>query len=292
MDISIITPYYKGSEFLTQYINTLTLAINNIKNIFSYEVIIINDSPSENIVIDENIKKNLNIKIINNKSNQGIHQARINGLNKSNGKFILFLDQDDVILEDSLKILLDEIENFDVCIGNGFYEFKNNSERIFKNNMSGKFATKKIFYLYVKNFIISPGQCLIRKNAIPEKWSNKSLINNGADDYLLWLLMFEQKSKFKYVHKDVYIHKYTGENLSIQKEKMFNSNKELLDRLEQCNFSRKDLKKLKASINYKYFYKEHFIKETFKHIIVFFYNVAYKLIWSGCVVTDKKLKKG
>lgn len=292
MNISIITPYYKGSKFIKQYINILTLAINKIKEKFSYEIIMINDSPDEEIDIDNEVKKDLNIKIYNNSKNEGIHKSRINGIKQSTGDYILFLDQDDEITEDSLWILLNSIKDYDICIGNGYYEFKKHTEQIFNNKISGEISTKKLFYLYVKNFIVSPGQCLIRKNAIPKQWTQKTLTNNGADDYLLWLLMFNQHCKFKYVHKEVYIHKYTGENLSIQRDKMFNSNQELINILENYNYPKKDLTRLKASIEYKYYYKQHFIKQTLKHFIVFLYNLMYKIIWRGCIVTEKKLNEG
>lgn len=292
MDVSIITPYYKGRKYLKQYLKSLTISLKEIEGKFSYEVIIINDSPEEEVIIEEETKQKLNIKVVTNENNKGIHQSRINGIHNSSGKYILFLDQDDEITQNAIEIFLNSIGDYDVCIGNGDYELNDGKENIFKNYVSGNFSTKKLFYLYVKNFIISPGQCLIKRTAIPKEWMNKVLTNNGADDFLLWLLMFNQNKKFVYVHKKVYIHKYTGENLSIQRDKMFESNKQLLSRLEECNYSRKDLARLTASIEYKYYYKEHFIKETLKHFNVFLYNIAYKLVWRGCIVTEKKIVKG
>ena len=42
-------------------------------------------------------------------------------------------------------------------------------------------------YLKVGTQIISPGQCLIKKKAIPEFWKTNLVRVNGADDYYLWL---------------------------------------------------------------------------------------------------------
>lgn len=290
MDITIITPYYKGKKYLKKYLKIIEGALTKINNKFSYEVLIINDSPDENVEIDKDIIKKINISIINNKKNEGIHKSRINGINNSKGEYILFLDQDDEITGESLEILLNSIGEYDVCVGNGIYEFENGGALIFKNNISGKFSTKKIFYLYIKDFIVSPGHALIKRSSIPKEWLDNTLTKNGADDYLLWLLMFEHNCKFKYIHKLVYIHKFTGENVSISEDNMFMSKKQVLKILEKCDYNRKDLKRLTASINYKHYYKDHFIIETLKHLKIFIYNVIYKLVWRGLIV-EKNIPK-
>jgi hypothetical protein len=64
---------------------------------------------------------------------------------------------------------------------------------------------------------------LIKKDSIPEFWMTHYLKENGTDDYLLWLLMFEEKKRFEVNMTPLYIHRYTGENLSLNKEKMLSS---------------------------------------------------------------------
>ena len=69
-------------------------------------------------------------------------------------------------------------------------------------------------YLTVGTQIVSPGQCAIPRQAIPEFWCSHILKTNGADDYFLWLLLLGNGVKFSYVDLPLYTHAYTGENIS------------------------------------------------------------------------------
>lgn len=75
MKISIITPFYKGNKYMENYFKN----IKKIKEKNNIEIIIVNDSPEEKIIINEDISE-LKIKIIENEKNYGIHKARVIGL--------------------------------------------------------------------------------------------------------------------------------------------------------------------------------------------------------------------
>ena len=144
----------------------------------------------------------------------------------------------------------------------------------------------------VRDFIVSPGQCLIKKEAIPKEWKENTLKNNGTDDFLLWLLMFNNNSKVTINFECIYKHKYTGENLSLEKDNMYKSQLELLDVLAKKNtYNKKDLKKLERTIKYKHNYKTNFVKETLKNIDIFWYNIIYKIKWKGYTLPNGKNKE-
>ena len=73
-----------------------------------YEIILINDGTLDNSFskIDDLIKSHNNIKIIE-QSNKGLSAARNIGLARAVGDYILFIDSDDLLIENSLKRLLD-----------------------------------------------------------------------------------------------------------------------------------------------------------------------------------------
>lgn len=289
MKISIITPIYNGNKYLNNYLKMIKQAISKISEI---EVIWVNDSPNIPIEYDKNLAKDVNVQIIENKENSGIHKSRVNGLKQAKGKYILFLDQDDEITEDALLSQYNKIQGHDLVIGNGYFEDKNGSHKIFENEYSLKFATKKKPYILVRDFIVSPGQCLIKKEAIPKEWQEDILKNNGTDDFLLWLLMFNNNSKITINFECIYKHKYTGENLSLEKDNMYKSQLELLDILAKNNtYNKKDLKKLERTIKYKHNYKTNFVKETLKNIDIFWYNIIYKIKWKGYTLPNGKNKE-
>lgn len=72
-----------------------------------YEVILVNDGTKDNsfYVIDNLIKAHDNIIVIE-QENQGLSAARNTGLTKASGEYVLFLDSDDLLVNDTLSLLL------------------------------------------------------------------------------------------------------------------------------------------------------------------------------------------
>ena len=89
--VSIIIPVYNVEKYLSQCLESL---INQTYS--NLELIIINDgSPdSSHLIIDEFVKKDLRIKVVNQK-NSGLSLARNAGVKYSTGEFIMFVDSDD-----------------------------------------------------------------------------------------------------------------------------------------------------------------------------------------------------
>lgn len=281
MNISIITPIYNGNKYLNKYLKNVSQACKNLKDV---EVIWVNDSPNIKIEYDKNLIKNFTFRIVNNDNNVGIHKSRCKGIKEAKGKYILFLDQDDEISQNALETQHDRIIkcNADMIIGNGIFEEQDKKEKIFANKFSQDFASKKNPYILARNFIISPGQCLIKKESIPKYWLTHIQQDNGADDYLLWLLMFNDGAKIVCNYDVVYTHKFTGENVSSDMHKMFKSQLELIKILKNnSEYNKKDMQLLERAIMYKHNYKKHFFKETLKNLDIFVYNVWYRLVWRG-----------
>lgn len=93
--VSVVIPFYSGVDWLIEAINSALE--QTYKNL---EVLVINDGSKENL---EKVKKKFKttIRIIN-KENGGPASARNLGIEKSNGKYIAFLDSDDTWYKDKL----------------------------------------------------------------------------------------------------------------------------------------------------------------------------------------------
>lgn len=87
-------------------------------------------------------------------------------------------------------------------------------------------------YAKSHNQIVSPGQCLIKKTAIPNEWLEYTTKNNGSDDLLLWVIMLSRGKKFVINKNPIYTHKYTGANLSDNIPEMRKSSLEIAEYLE------------------------------------------------------------
>ncbi len=106
MDISIIIVNYNVYKDLLVCIENLKAALNG----FMYEIIVIdNNSTDRNI---ENITSLFPaIKLILNKNNSGFGYANNLGMKYSTGKYILLINPDIIVSEDSVKNLYNFMEN-------------------------------------------------------------------------------------------------------------------------------------------------------------------------------------
>lgn len=291
MELSVITPVYYGNKYLNRYMERMSQCAKYMNEIeVQMEVVLVNDSPDVPIVYDETKVKGFDVIVVNNSENSGIHASRVRGVNSCHGRYIVFLDQDDELSKKSLRSQYETIEKdiSDVVMANGILEADGKDNLIFSNKFSQWIASKKFAYVWLRDFIVSPGQCIIRKSSIPRDWKFRILENNGTDDYLLWLLMFENEITMTCNYEVVYKHVDTGENLSSNDDKMFESTKELLKVLDECKwFDKKTLKLIKRRIYYKRVdrsNKKLFIKESIKNIDILFVNVIYRIIWRGYLV--------
>lgn len=277
MDISVIIPYYKGEKYLDGLLDILDK--NNQHNRYKMEVIFVNDYPPEKLEIDG--KYHYDVIVINNKVNMGIHRTRVNGLNKARGKYILFLDQDDQISENYLLSQLDHINDADVCISNGIMESETEQHLIYKNKRSQNYVKKQIGFIKVRDLIVSPGQCLIKKKSIPTFWKENYLTVNCADDYMLFILMIDKKCKFAVNYDILYTHRYTGVNISNDIHQNYQSNMEMLDMIKN-ELKNIDINLLRRCIQYKYDMKLYGkIKPSINNFDLFIYNIIYQLLWKG-----------
>lgn len=235
MDISIITPVYKGQRYLDALLEMISKNVYLLKQAhpnIEVECIFVNDYPELPLKKISRELENLNIIFLENSRNEGIHQTRINGLNRASGKFIYFLDQDDEITDNCLLSQFDRIHDADVIISNGYRKFPDRNELLYSRNLALRLAKRERMYLYGTNMILSPGQCLIRKDAIPAQWKDNIMKVNGCDDMFLWLLMFQSGCKFNLNWDRLYYHTETEDNFSASSDNMTNSFEDMCDILE------------------------------------------------------------
>lgn len=127
MRLSIIVPIYN----VEQYIEECLDSIYN-QNLNNFEVLCIDDKGKDSSIqkVREYIKKNniKNLKIIEHSKNMGLSEARNTGINNAKGKYICFLDSDDMLEKGGINKLLKtaEEENLDIVEGKVIEVFETN----------------------------------------------------------------------------------------------------------------------------------------------------------------------
>ena len=227
--ISIIIPFYNGNKHLVKMKKVLDCNYESLRGIAELEVLFVNDSPWIEVEMQYLDDAEYAIKIIKHSQNAGIHQARVTGISNATGDYIMMLDQDDVIAKDALATLFNKIEEThrDCVIGNGVFQTPNGDKIILDNYGKTILAKDYHSYLAMGNLLSSPGQTLIRKDAIDPFWMEHIMKTNCADDLFLWCLLMKRKN-IAYCNKLVYLHINTGENFSLDKLNGLKSDNEVL----------------------------------------------------------------
>lgn len=112
MKLSIIIPVYKVEEYVE---NCLKSIVAQDIPTDDYEIIVINDgSPDKSKEIILNFQKNQPNLIFIDQENQGVSVARNRGLEIAKGKYIVFIDPDDTIVENSLPKIIERAFKDDI----------------------------------------------------------------------------------------------------------------------------------------------------------------------------------
>lgn len=109
MLISIILPVYNVSEFLPKCLDSILC--QDYKDL---EILCIDDASTDNSlnILEDYAKKDNRIRIIKNKYNTGVGEARNIGLKKAKGKYVHFVDPDDWLEKGLYSNLYKKIEEF------------------------------------------------------------------------------------------------------------------------------------------------------------------------------------
>lgn len=235
MDISVIVPLYKGEKYIPHILgmlneNIYTLEKHMMKK--ELEVIFYNDYPEEKIDRREYSElSDIEIRFCENSENLGIHETRKRGVLEAKGDYITFLDQDDELSKLYFLRQLECIGDADAVMCNGIYR---GNRVIYRDINQQRQAVFKDNYIRKGNIIVSPGQMLIKKTAIPDEWMEHILKENGSDDVLLWTLMLCQGKRFALNPHIDYVHKEDGKNTSLDFENMKRSAEELVETVNEA----------------------------------------------------------
>ena len=239
--VSIITPIYRGEKYILQLSNMISNCSIVSKDYADVEWIISNDDPDRPIG-ENTVAANVTVIVLQTDVNRGIQGARVKGLEKATGDYVLFLDQDDVIYPDWIKSQVLAIGDADVCVCDAMYFGKPMYGNDLKPSLRVCITEDYNINRYI-GFLV--GQALIKKSSIPKLWINRWLKTNCCDDYYLWLCMFAQNCKFVANPKLLFEHRKTGENQSDDRREWGASTHEMLHIIsEECIFDKERENKL------------------------------------------------
>lgn len=100
--VSVIIPVYNVEAYIAECLESIIS-----QTLQEIEIICINDSATDgsNIILESYAQKDHRIRVIQNTTNKGLSYSRNKGLSVAKGKYIYFIDSDDLLKKEALKEL-------------------------------------------------------------------------------------------------------------------------------------------------------------------------------------------
>lgn len=258
--VSVIIPIYNASDYLQRCL--VSILNQSYKNI---EIILINDGSTDNSVeICKKWEKDNNNIIFIDSLNKGVSEARNKGLEISKGDYICFIDSDDYIDKNYIKILLQTAlyENADIVECN-YKRVLENGNLIEKKDL--KEYCKTNTYDIIHDFLYG----LQFSNTVWNKIFKKDILNNvkfkpyaTSEDFNFLAHVYLNVKKKVNVNK--YLYYYVNHKSSV-------CNKDFSKKTLDVIYAREDV-----FFSYKYMNYNYYCQVIASRIIFFTINFYEK----------------
>lgn len=285
--ISIVIPTYNRAYTIKDTIQSCLE-----QNFNDFEILVCDDSSTDNTysVIKELEQKDSRIHYVKNTNGKGAQFARECGINNSKGQFIVFLDSDDLLTNNSLEnryTFFLQMSEVDMVYGDVICETIDgngniiSSSLVYYDNLNDLSLEKQKEYLLKELSLCSFGTIMVRKKSLQEK---KIILNKRLkawqDDDLVLSLVFKD-CVIKHCGKPVEIMRFNGDNISCSYSNKLQGLSEILNIYKQ---------KIISVLGYKYWilWKGRqlldylFVKEQYYHnkkrVVSYIFRILGKLV--------------
>jgi glycosyltransferase involved in cell wall biosynthesis len=179
--ISVIIPAYNAEQTIVETINSV------LKQTFAYwELIVINDGSTDNTLKLLTEIKDSRIKVFS-YPNGGLAAARNRGIALASGKYISFLDADDMWTSDKLELQLKAlVQNPKAGVAYSWTMCMDNKTKLFHTGVTASFQGNVYPQLLVNNFIASGSNVLLTKEAVDSVGEFDGNVRS-VEDWDYWL---------------------------------------------------------------------------------------------------------
>lgn len=211
MKVSIITPVYNSEKFIRE---TIVSVLNQTYN--NWEMIFIDDcsNDSSESIIKEYLNKDNRFKYIKLKKNSGVANARNIGIREAKGRFIAFLDSDDIWHKNKLETQVNYMINNNVSFCFSAYEVIDENSKV----INQKIIPSKQIISYkdiLKQNVIGCLTVVIDRNSITDLEMPKI----RHEDFATWIKILKSGQKAYCIDEVLASYRKTQKSLSGNKIK-------------------------------------------------------------------------
>lgn len=211
LDLSVVVPVYNYADIIEDNIKSI---LNQNTN-YNYEVIFVDDGSTDGAAdILKKYEDNPKVKLIFQK-NGGIGAARNTGINNAAGRYLMFIDCDDVVHNDIVQVLLDNAysDDYDIVMAAHNLVKERNGEvyeivpNVYPRRNLGGYKNNDS----IMNYAGLPWGKVYKR----ELFDNVRFFPGyWYEDTIIQLLIFTKCKKFAYIPKVVYEYKWYEKNFS------------------------------------------------------------------------------
>lgn len=189
--VSIIMPAYNSSEFIAESIDSVLSQTYQ-----QWELLIIDDCSTDNTVDIVAGFDDERIRCIRHSENMGVAVARNTGIGMARGRFLAFLDSDDLWLPQKLEKQLDFIKHNNYAFTYTEYKLFCTADGI------GKAVHTRDYVDYETLLKGNDIGCL---TVVIDRWKHGNIVmpNSRHEDYLTWLSLLRNGGRAYAMHEDL-----------------------------------------------------------------------------------------
>ena len=254
--VSIIMNCHNGEKYLAQSVNSI------IEQTYKNWELIFWDNVSQ-----DNSKKIIEkfddnrIKYYKSKNFNKLYESRNLAIQKANGKFITFLDTDDMWQTNKIEKQIDffsQNQDFKIVYSNYYILDEKTKRKSVK--FKDKLHSGMIFENLLRNYTVGIGTVCLERDLFKHHSFNNNFDIIGDFDFFLRL---SEKLKIGYIHDTLFIYRLHESNLSKKKLSLH------ANEMQNWIDSNKDIPKYKKKLKFLKFY---LLKLKFKSLLSFIYK--------------------
>lgn len=231
--VSIITPMYKGAKFVGETIESVLA-----QDYTDWEMIIVDDCSPDNgagiAVVQSYAQNDSRIRLIASKENRGSSGSRNIAIQEAKGKYIAFLDSDDLWHPSFLSQQVSFLNNNEASIV--FSSYRRIDENTKEEILRPFIVPERVNYKsLLKTCPIFPSTAIYDVDKCGKYYFNESL-GSMRDDYVYWLQMLKNID-YAYGNKAVLVdYRIRKDSVTASKKKVIKPQWNVLRKVEKVSF--------------------------------------------------------
>ena len=211
--VSIIIPAYNSERYIGETIQSILSQTYQ-----NYEIIVVDDGSTDNTVEVVKSIDDKRVKYIYQK-NASQAVARNTGISNSKGKFIAFLDNDDLWHPDKLEMQLRLFDNKETGLVYTKIEDIDRDGKSIKSRKSPNYYRGDVFIKLLEQNFIAVSSVMVRVELIKINNLYFRTGRQGSEDWDLWLRL-ARITKFDYVPKELVKYRVYPESMGNKKREL------------------------------------------------------------------------